>query len=114
MDRRQHPRYETEAPVVITILSGGATTVEAVLEQLSGTGARISSPVALPPGTPLRLDLPDTMLLGESVHCQSAGERYVVGVHLEHSLNTVGELRRLMNALMIEGQGRGSEVSNRT
>jgi hypothetical protein len=114
MDRRQHPRYETEAPVRVTILTGDAPPIEAILEQLSGTGARISSPVALAPGTPLRLDLPDTILLGESVHCQASEKGFVVGIHLEHSLNTVSELRRLMSALMTESQGRDAKVSSRS
>ncbi|HAX42829.1 MAG TPA: hypothetical protein DCY80_09780 [Solibacterales bacterium] len=104
MDRRRHPRFPVNTPVRLTTLLGEAVTADARLEQLSGAGARIVSPIALPAGTPLRLDLPDTLLLGECVHCQPDGDRFSLGVHLEHSLGCLGELRRLMSALVRETQ----------
>lgn len=112
MERRQHPRIETNTPVQMTILAGDGPPVGAVLEQISGAGARVRSPVSLAPGTALRLDLPDTLLLGECVHCEPAPQGFTVGIHLEHALNTVGELRRLMSALMAEAPGRNARASN--
>ena len=73
MDRRRHPRFPVNTPVRLTTLLGEAVTADARLEQLSGAGARIVSPIALPAGTPLRLDLPDTLLLGECVHWELMG-----------------------------------------
>lgn len=102
MERRQHPRIPVNTPVRFTTLLGDCIIADGHLEQLSGAGARVASPVPLQPGTPLRLDLPDTLLLGECVHCQPVNGGFTLGIHLEHSLGNVGELRRLMSALMKE------------
>lgn len=83
-------------------LGGESFSTTARLEELSGSGVRIASPVALPPGTPVKIELPDSLLLGECVHCQPAADGFSVGIHLEHSLGCLGELRRLMNALVRE------------
>lgn len=104
MERRQHPRIPVNSPVRFTTLLGDCIIADGKLEQLSGAGARVTSPVPLQPGTPLRLDLADTLLLGECVHCQAVEGGFALGIHLEHSLGNVGELRRLMSALMNEAQ----------
>jgi hypothetical protein len=114
MDRRRHPRFPAHTSLRLTTLLGEPLSVDASLEELSGAGARISSPVALHPGTPLKLELPGALLLGECVHCQPAGESFSLGVHLEHSLACLGELRRLMSALVRESRppaARPSEVA---
>lgn len=104
MDRRTHPRFPVNTPVQLTTLLGERLTLEGHLEELSGAGARVSSGAPITPGTPVRLDLPDTLLLGECVHCQAVNGGYFLGIHLEHSLGNVSELRRLMSALMREAQ----------
>lgn len=102
MDRRRQPRFPANTPLRLTALLDNEISTAARLEELSGSGARIASPVAIPPGTAVKLDLPDALMLGECVHCQPAGEAFSLGVHLEHSLGCLGELRRLMNALIQE------------
>ena len=115
MERRRHPRLPAHTPLRLTTLLGEPLSVEASLEELSGSGARISSPVALHPGAPLKLEWADALLLGECVYCQPAGDRFSLGVHLEHSLGCLGELRRLMSALVRESRppaaARSSEVA---
>lgn len=104
MDRRRHPRFPAQTPLRLTTLVGERVSITASLEELSGSGARIASPMALSPGTPVKIELPDSLLLGECVHCQPAENGFSVGIHLEHSLGCLGELRRLMNALVRETQ----------
>jgi hypothetical protein len=113
MDRRRHPRFPVNTPLRLTALIDEELSIAARLEELSGSGARVVSPVAIPPGTPVKLDLPDVLLLGECVHCQPDNGSYSLGVHLEHSLGCLGELRRLMNALIREApaQTRASDVA---
>ncbi len=111
MERRQHPRIPVNSPVRVTTLLGDCIIADGQLEQLSGAGARVTSPVPLQPGTPLRLDLPDTLLLGECVYCQAVDGGFTLGIHLEHSLGSVGELRRLMSALMQEVESPNSAGS---
>jgi hypothetical protein len=111
MERRKHPRFPVNTPVRLTPLFGEESSYDGHLEQISGAGARVCSPTELPQGTPLRLDLPDTMLLGECVYCQPSGEGFTLGIHLEHSLGNVGELRRLMGALAREMQPAPSQDS---
>jgi hypothetical protein len=113
MDRRRTPRFPANTPLRLTALIGERLSAAAWLEEVSGSGARVASPVPVAPGTPVQLDLPDAMLLGECVHCQPANGRYSLGVHLEHSLGCLGELRRLMHALVREApaQARASDVA---
>jgi hypothetical protein len=70
-----------------------------VLES-SGRWLRLGTREPLPPGTPVRLDGKDTLLLGEVGAVDGSGEDWVVTVEIAHSLAALAELERFNRALL--------------
>jgi hypothetical protein len=56
-------------------------------------------------GTAVRIDINDSVLLGEVSYCSSTPDGLVCGVQLEQALNSVGDLTRLVSRLMMEDRG---------
>lgn len=107
MERRQSPRLPAEEPIVVTRLSpdaqsGLSTPLAARIVERSTDGFRVELPEAIPQGMLVRLDLADSLLLGEVTWCAKAGALYYAGVRIEQSLEHMGDLRRLMAALVGE------------
>ena len=112
-DRRQSPRLVAEGTVVITCLTGGAdsgrsTASAARIVERSAYGLRVEIAEAIAPGTLVRLDLSDSLLLGEVAWCAKVGDGYHAGLQMEQSLQHLGDLRRLIAAML------GSETEKRS
>jgi hypothetical protein len=60
----------------------------------------------VPPGTALRIDLPDSMLLGEVIYCRAEGEDWYAGIELEHALFSLNELAEALRGFHEETSGR--------
>lgn len=71
-----------------------------MLQDLSEGGARILSPFPIRTGTPVRLDVDDSILLGEAVYCARDGSGCSVGLQFEQCLGRVSDLQRLVDALL--------------
>jgi hypothetical protein len=61
---------------------------------------RLAISRAIPPGTLLRVDLKDSILLGEVSHGFSLGSEIHVGVQIKHVLTNLQQLRNLRESLM--------------
>ena len=68
MERRSALRIEEKSPVKITVLSGAGRSFAGRLQDISSGGARVALPEKLAPGTLIRIDLEDALLLGEICH----------------------------------------------
>jgi hypothetical protein len=79
--------------------------VPATLKNLSGRGLRLITGCAIQLGTAVRIDINDSVLLGEVCYCSSTPDGLVCGVQLEQALNSVGDLTRLVSRLMMEDTG---------
>ena len=107
MDRRQSPRLAAvdEESVVLTCLSSdphsllSAPRVVRILER-SAYGLRIETSEPIAVATLVRLDLADSLLLGEVAWCAKVGDRHHVGLQTEQSLQHLGDLRRLVASLL--------------
>jgi hypothetical protein len=102
MERRRHPRLPVQGNASARILSGPQRSLAMVLDELSPAGARLRSSEPLAPGTLLRVECAETLLLGEIVHCQKLEDGYLAGMSIEHSLTGITDLHRLMDALLAE------------
>jgi hypothetical protein len=47
---------------------------------------------AIPAGALIRIDIEDTVLLGEVVHCRATHAGFAAGIHVRHALYGVSEL----------------------
>jgi hypothetical protein len=110
MERRRLVRNEPSGPVEVAVLGEGHECMigQVLDESKHGLGLRLPTSVML--GTPIKIESPDGMILGEVSYCaremridekgQTAGFR--VGVVVKHRLPCLSELQRLNDALRAE------------
>ena len=63
-------------------------------------GMRLETAEAIAPATLVRLDLDDSLLLGEVAWCAKVGDCHHVGLKMAQSLQHLGDLRRLVASLL--------------
>ena len=106
IDRRQSSRLPAEDSVMLTCLSAGPipnTPLPARIVEKSDYGMRIEVSDPIAPATLVRLDLADTLVLGEVAWCAKVGDHHEIGLRMEQSLQHLGDLRRLVSSLLGHG-----------
>jgi hypothetical protein len=104
-DRRLLPRVPQNQPVQISLLNPplldaakqGVFTGTCLDMSLAGACFRIDRPLDC--GTLIRVETPDSLWLGEVVHCRPDGDTYLIGTHFEHSVIGLGQLQRTLQRL---------------
>lgn len=89
MDRRREPRVEANQPVFISVLEllpHLSARLEGRAIDLSGRGMRIALGTHIPPGSALKIEMGDSILLGEISYCNPKDNAYVAGVQLDQIL----------------------------
>lgn len=128
MQQPRETRIQADQAVAITLFGEPDIYISAHIRNISrkGIGLELEGPVA--PGTALKVQLQDALLLGEVIYCRKDAASYYVGVELEHSLCGLAELSRMVNAFndaiapvesgpqcaqpVIEGRHQGQEQSH--
>ena len=98
MERRKEPRFKTNQPAELRILDDGGTC-QATLLEISGKGLRVRVDGPLKLGAPVRLDVEQTIILGEVTHSTSSADGYEAGIQVEQVLTKTDDLTRLIEAL---------------
>jgi hypothetical protein len=97
MEQRAEARFAIDQPVAVVVLEGKEIRETAHVRNVSAAGLQLVSESAIPAGSAIKIELDNSLALGEVVYCRSEGEHFVLGVRLEHVLNGLAELqRRLM------------------
>jgi hypothetical protein len=99
MDSRQEPRFEADQEVAVTLLGDVETVFSAKVINFSGRGMCLLSNQAIPSGSALKIELPDTMLLGEVIYSRPQGGGHQAGIELEHALYRTRDLAVLAERL---------------
>ena len=102
MDKRREPRFRADQPVAVTVLSEPAMRLEGRVVNVSGRGLGLITPIPLPPGAAIRIELDDSMVLGEAIYCRRDGDGHFIGVELDQVLVGLTELSRNLAALSAE------------
>jgi hypothetical protein len=102
MEQRLDPRNLADCPAKLTILGDPDVTVEARVVDWSPNGLGLIVDQAVPLDALVRVDLDDTLLLGEVCYCHLVGAEYAVGLMLEEALWRVSEVQRLMRLVLGE------------
>lgn len=111
MERRKTRREPVKIHAVLSTLheEKGETRkgppVQALLEEISGRGARIRLPLPLRPGTLVQLETTEDLLLGEIIHCRGDQDGFVAGIEVDCVLQSAAGVRALMRALLEEAAG---------
>lgn len=105
MDRRQSPRQAVEEVVILTSLTFAPNAqapapCPARIVERSAYGLKIETIAPLAPSSLVRLDLADSLLLGEVAWCAKVRDQYQIGLRIEESLQHVGDLSRLVASLL--------------
>jgi hypothetical protein len=100
MDQRREPRFQSDQPVVVSILTEPPTRMAARVKNASGRGLCLVTPFPIPPGAAIRIEIDDSIVLGESIYCRNDQGSHFVGVELDQVLVGLTELGRRLEALM--------------
>src|SRR3954447_13009527 len=97
MNQRREMRFQASQSVAITLFGDPDRRISGVIKNVSGKGIGLELNVPVAPGTALKVELEDGLLLGEVIYCRKDDSSYYAGVELEHSLFGLGELGRVLS-----------------
>ena len=104
MDKRSEPRFAADQAVVVTVLGEQGSRYPARIRNYSSRGMALEMPVAVPPETPLQIEVDDSSILGEAVYCTLQQDSYLIGVELDQVLCGLAELRRRLSGFPVQEQ----------
>ena len=104
MDKRCEPRFAADQSITITTLGDCRVRQTAQVKNCSGSGLGLVVHVAISAGTAVRIELEDSILLGEAMYSRPLPDGYFVGVQLEQAISGLRELRRQAQAYREESE----------
>jgi hypothetical protein len=110
MDQRREPRLKADQSVVVTVLGDHEIQYAGTILNASGRGLAIEIGSAVAPGTAIKIELDDSILLGEAVYCKGGQASYLLGVELDQVLCGLTELAKKLQEFAREEQS-GTEVA---
>jgi len=84
------------------VLGDSEETQPARLENISGRGARLRIPRPVLLSSAVRVDLDDSLLLGEVCYCAPEGDEYAVGLVIDQTLTGIRGVLALIRGVMGE------------
>ena len=100
MDWRQESRFQTDQEIAVTLLGDVETVFPGKIVNVSAKGLGLWTNRELTPGAALKIELADTMLLGEVIYCRPDGDGYSAGIALEQALYHTRNLAVLAERLL--------------
>lgn len=110
MNQRREPRFVADQSVLVTVLGDHEMQYTGRIRNASGRGLAIDLPNAVPPRTAIKIELEDSLLLGEAVFCKGGQGSYLVGVELDQVLCGLSELGKRLEEFARE-ESSGTEVA---
>ena len=98
MNQWREARFQASQSVAITLFGEPDIRISARIKNVSGKGIGLELDVPVAPGTALRVELEDALLLGEVIYCRKDESSYYAGIELEHSVCGLGELSRMIES----------------
>jgi hypothetical protein len=100
MESRQEPRFEVDQEISVTLLGDAETIIRARIVNVSSNGMGLESSSPLPPGGALKIELADTLFLGEVAYCRPRGTIYQVGIALDQALHHTRGLAAMAKSVL--------------
>lgn len=98
MEQRREPRFEADQWVMVTVLAAKPTRMRARVRNASGRGLGLITSAPVPAGSAIRIEIDDSLVLGEAIYCRSDQNTHFVGVELDQVLVGLTELGRKLSA----------------
>jgi hypothetical protein len=102
MEKREEARIPFDQSVELTVLSDEPVSMHARISNLSGRGMRVVVDDPIPLDTAVRIDMDNSLILGEVCYCERIEGHWAVGVEMEHSLSDLRGLCQLVSRLLQE------------
>ena len=113
MDQRYESALVAGQQVTITLLRDPESKFPARVTKAAGRGVVLIAPSAVPPGTPVKIMVADSMFLGEAAYCRQQADSWSIGVELNQVLAGLAELgRRLQEYAPVPLGGQGVYALN--
>jgi hypothetical protein len=97
-------RYQPQQPVRLNVLGVVPQTLKAKIVNLTGRRASLILEKNIVAGTAVRIDLEDSMLLGEATACVADVGGFVAHIEVFEAIPSLSDLARLVAAVMNEGR----------
>lgn len=98
----ENSNYADGPEAKLTALAGAPLETRGRVTEVSGRWIRLHTAAPVKPGTPVRLEDGDRLVLGEVASLDRAGAGWMVAVEIAHSLVSLADLERLNRALLGE------------
>src|SRR5687767_99801 len=94
MDQRYESAFTAGQHVTITVLRDPESKFPARVTNAAGRGLVLIARAAVPPSTPVKIMVADSMFLGEAAYCSQQADSWYIGVELNQVLAGLAELGR--------------------
>src|SRR5215212_2927713 len=94
MDQRRESRFTLDQPVVLTLLLNPEMRLQATVTNACSGGLQLVTATAVLPGTAVKIETDDALMLGEIVYCRNEPDRSVIGIELNQVLAGLAALAR--------------------
>ena len=98
MDQRREPRFQIDQSVIVTVLGELPLKMHGRVRDASGRGLGLVVPRPVEPGAAIRIELDDSLVLGEAIYCRTDHGSHFIGVELDQVLVGLTELSRRLSA----------------
>ena len=105
MERRREPRIKTSEAIQVTLLGESLASFPARTLDASGKGMRIALSRPVKPGSAVKVELEDSILLAEVSYCVPVTQGYMAGLQVDQILTGLKELTRLNARLLADSRG---------
>jgi hypothetical protein len=100
MDQRR--QLHTGEPVQVTVLVEQESGSSGTIAKSANDNVELLVDKPAPVGAAIKLEGADSLFLGEIFSCRTEGEKFALGVELQHALYNTAELARLAKRLLDE------------
>jgi hypothetical protein len=98
-DQRREPRFAADQVVAVTLLRHPEVRMAGRVKDCSGRGLGLETPLPIQPGSALKIEIEDEIILAEAVHCHQEKGYCLIGVELNQVLAGLAELGRCLEEL---------------
>jgi hypothetical protein len=102
MEQRREPRFHNDQRLTLTVLNDPQVRIAAFVRNTSGRGLGLFSTDPVVPGAAIRIEIDDSIVLGEAVYCRSEQTGYFICIELDQVLVGLTELARNLAAFAPE------------
>jgi hypothetical protein len=108
MEQRRELRVPTEQPVSLTVLGDPETHLTAKIKNASSRGVGLVSSESVPSGAAVKIEIGDSIFLGEVMYCETLDDGNFIGVELTEVLSGLAALSRMAQQFTEELEPAGS------